>query len=52
MNESYINMMGFTHDYDSNDGCTGASVTNIVSPGINNLQDFGFNDRASTYRCN
>ncbi|KAL8676729.1 MAG: hypothetical protein Q9186_006775 [Xanthomendoza sp. 1 TL-2023] len=29
----------------------GASVGGIVSPGINDLTDYGFNDRASSYRC-
>ncbi|KZL86570.1 hypothetical protein CI238_05631 [Colletotrichum incanum] len=36
-----------------NNGCSGASITNIVSPGIFNLADsnWNFNDRASSYRC-
>lgn len=34
-----------------NPGCTGASVGGIVNPGINDLTDYGFNDRASSYRC-
>ncbi|KAL8788717.1 MAG: hypothetical protein Q9213_001531 [Squamulea squamosa] len=34
-----------------NQGCSGTSVGGIVSPGINDLSDFGFNDRASSYRC-
>ncbi|KAL8672883.1 MAG: hypothetical protein Q9224_007548 [Gallowayella concinna] len=34
-----------------NGGCSGASVGGIVSPGINDLTDYGFNDRASSYRC-
>ncbi|KAL8664094.1 MAG: hypothetical protein Q9168_007974 [Polycauliona sp. 1 TL-2023] len=32
-------------------GCGGASLGGIVKPGINNLSDYGFNDRASSYRC-
>ncbi|KAL8802919.1 MAG: hypothetical protein Q9223_006430 [Gallowayella weberi] len=35
-----------------NPGCSGASLGGIVKPGINNLADYGFNDRASSYRCN
>ncbi|KFY23580.1 hypothetical protein V493_05762 [Pseudogymnoascus sp. VKM F-4281 (FW-2241)] len=35
--------------YDS--GCRGRSVVNIVSPGIYNLNDFNFNDVASSVRC-
>ncbi|KAI4126985.1 MAG: hypothetical protein LQ338_003440 [Usnochroma carphineum] len=30
----------------------GASVGGIVYPGIYNLKDYNFNDRASSYRCN
>ncbi|CAO1603233.1 hypothetical protein XANCAGTX0491_006825 [Xanthoria calcicola] len=33
-------------------GCGGASLGGIVRPGIYNLADYGFNDRASSYRCN
>ncbi|KAK1624683.1 hypothetical protein BDP81DRAFT_398319 [Colletotrichum phormii] len=34
-------------------GCTGASIVNIVSPGIYNLADsiWNFNDKMSSYRC-
>ena len=35
----------------SNSDCTGQSVGGIVSPGIFDLNDYGFNDRASSYRC-
>ncbi|KAI4250182.1 MAG: hypothetical protein L6R40_000354 [Gallowayella cf. fulva] len=31
--------------------CTGSSVPGIVAPGIYHLSDYGFNDRASSYRC-
>ncbi|KAL8727020.1 MAG: hypothetical protein Q9166_006318 [cf. Caloplaca sp. 2 TL-2023] len=34
-----------------NSGCSGASVGGIQNPGINDLSDYGFNDRASSYRC-
>ncbi|KAK2049996.1 hypothetical protein LZ31DRAFT_548814 [Colletotrichum somersetense] len=36
-----------------NNGCSGASISGIVSPGIFNLADsnWNFNDRASSYRC-
>ncbi|KAL8738259.1 MAG: hypothetical protein Q9181_000939 [Wetmoreana brouardii] len=33
-------------------GCAGASINNIVYPGIANLVDYGFNDRTTSYRCN
>ncbi|KAH8596569.1 hypothetical protein B0O99DRAFT_685569 [Bisporella sp. PMI_857] len=36
----------------SNTGCGGASLCGIINPGIFNLVDFGWNDRASSYRCN
>ncbi|KAL8876670.1 MAG: hypothetical protein Q9198_005172 [Flavoplaca austrocitrina] len=35
-----------------NAGCSGASLGGIVKPGIFDLADFGFNDRASSYQCN
>ncbi|TIC99370.1 hypothetical protein CH35J_005089 [Colletotrichum higginsianum] len=34
-----------------NAGCTGAALPNIVNPGISNLGERGFNDRASSFRC-
>ncbi|OHE92128.1 hypothetical protein CORC01_12583 [Colletotrichum orchidophilum] len=36
-----------------NNGCSGASIVNIVSPGIYNLADskWNFNDKMSSYRC-
>lgn len=37
-----------TYVADRNFGCSGRSLGGIVSPGINNLNDFGFNDIASS----
>ncbi|KAL8748816.1 MAG: hypothetical protein Q9199_008048 [Rusavskia elegans] len=41
-----------TNTIRSDVGCQGASLGGIVRPGIFNLADFNFNDRASSYRCN
>lgn len=41
-----------TNTLRSDVGCGGASLGGIVKPGIYNLADYGFNDRASSYRCN
>ncbi|KAI4193599.1 MAG: hypothetical protein LQ350_008235 [Teloschistes chrysophthalmus] len=32
--------------------CSGASLGGIVNPGIRDLRNFNFNDRASSYQCN
>ncbi|KAI4278756.1 MAG: hypothetical protein LQ337_000800 [Flavoplaca oasis] len=37
---------------DINAGCSGASLGGIVKPGIFDLANYGFNDRASSYKCN
>ncbi|CZS97805.1 uncharacterized protein RAG0_06712 [Rhynchosporium agropyri] len=33
-------------------GCSGRSVGGIINPGIYNLNDYNFNDVASSVRCN
>ncbi|KAI4203246.1 MAG: hypothetical protein LQ350_001943 [Teloschistes chrysophthalmus] len=38
--------------FDNDRSCAGSAVDNIVDPGIDHLSDFGFNDRARSYRCN
>ena len=32
-------------------GCSGGSLPGIINPGIYNLADYGWNDRASAIRC-